>query len=102
MWTVQDDVDSDGDGVTDSDDNCTLLANADQRDTNGDGYGNVCDPDLDNDQIVNFADLGLLKSVFFTSDPDADLDGSGSVNFTDVGTLKAFFFLPPGPSGLVR
>ena len=28
---------------------CTLIANADQRDTNGDGYGNLCDADLNND-----------------------------------------------------
>ncbi|MFK8016193.1 MAG: S8 family serine peptidase, partial [Gammaproteobacteria bacterium] len=33
-------VDTDGDGVADSADNCTLIANADQRDTNGDGFGN--------------------------------------------------------------
>jgi hypothetical protein len=95
-------VDTDDDGIADRNDNCTLLANADQRDTDGDGYGNACDPDLDNSGIVNFTDLGILKSVFFTSDPDADFNGDGRVNFTDLGTMKSFFFLPPGPSGLAE
>jgi hypothetical protein len=94
--------DSDSDGMLDNVDNCTLVANVDQRDTNGDGYGNACDPDLDNNGSVNFVDAGLMKASFFTADPDADLDGNGSVNFVDLGTLKTFFFLPPGPSGLVH
>ena len=92
--------DGDGDGIPDSADNCTALPNADQRDTNGDNFGNACDADLDNSCVVNFADLGLMKAVFFTTDDDADLNGDGSVNFSDLGTLKAAFFGPPGPSGL--
>jgi hypothetical protein len=95
-------ADTDGDGIADATDNCTLLANADQRDTNGDGFGNLCDPDLNDDGVVNFSDLGLLKEVFFTVDPHADFNGDGSVNFADLGTMKAFFFLPPGPSGLIE
>jgi hypothetical protein len=35
--------DQDGDGVCDADDNCPLVANADQTDTDGDGIGDVCD-----------------------------------------------------------
>ncbi|MAF84060.1 MAG: hypothetical protein QGH93_05605 [Gammaproteobacteria bacterium] len=92
-------ADADWDGVTDDVDNCTDVANADQRDTNGDGYGNICDADLNNDGVVNFADFGIMRSVFFTADPDADLNGDGFVNFSDFGILKAMFFSPPGPSG---
>ena len=95
-------LDSDGDGVVDDGDNCTLVANSDQRDTDADGLGSVCDPDLDQSCTVNFGDLGLLKAVFFTSDANADFDGSGAVNFGDLGTLKAFFFLAPGPSGVLN
>jgi len=98
LTLVADAVDSDGDGVSDSADNCTAVSNADQRDTSGDGYGNICDPDLNGDGAVNFVDLGLLKSVFFTSDADADLNGDGAVNFIDLGIMKSMFFQPPGPS----
>jgi uncharacterized protein (TIGR03790 family) len=44
--------DLDGDGIANPLDNCLDLANADQRDTDGDGYGNLCDADLDNDGVV--------------------------------------------------
>ncbi|MFK7886824.1 MAG: serine hydrolase [Gammaproteobacteria bacterium] len=92
-------MDSDSDGVDDNVDNCMLLENADQRDTNGDGFGNLCDPDFNNDLIVNAIDLGYLRSVFFTPDPDGDLNGDGTINFVDLGILRNFFFLPPGPAG---
>jgi hypothetical protein len=93
-------LDGDTDGLLDAEDNCTEIANADQRDTNGDGFGNACDPDLNDDGIVNFVDLGLMKAAFFGTDADADLNGDGNVNFVDLGTLKQFFFQPPGPSGV--
>ena len=92
-------TDSDGDGVDDPADNCTLVPNSDQRDTNGDRYGNTCDPDLNNDLRVNFADLAMLKTVMFTNDADADFNGDGIVNFADLGVMKAGFRAPPGPSG---
>jgi hypothetical protein len=37
--------DADGDGVLDSVDNCPLIVNPGQFDTDGDGVGNVCDDD---------------------------------------------------------
>ena len=93
-------IDTDNDGITDDIDNCILVENADQRDTDIDGFGNICDPDFDGDLIVNAGDLSYLKSKFFTADPLADLDGSGTVNAGDLAILKSFFFKPPGPSGL--
>ena len=94
--------DTDGDGIADGADNCTLVANADQRDSNGDGYGNVCDADLNNDGVVNAVDLGIMRSVFFTADADADLTGDGVVNAVDLGSLRAAFFAAPGPSGVAQ
>jgi hypothetical protein len=94
------DEDSDGDGVFDSDDNCTLVANPDQRDTNSDGFGNFCDTDLNNDNVTNGLDVGILKAQFLTSGPDADFNGDGVVNGLDVGILKTFFLQPPGPAGV--
>lgn len=93
-------VDSDSDGIEDQVDNCTLVSNADQRDTNSDGYGNICDADLNNDGTVNFIDFSMLTSLFLMSDDDADLDGDGTVNFVDISIISQSFFLPPGPSGI--
>ncbi len=98
-------IDSDGDSVVDLLDNCTETANADQADTDADGFGNGCDADFNNDCAVNFSDLAFMKSVFFCDDAtqaclNADLDGDGVVSFLDLAILRQLFFLPPGPSGL--
>jgi opacity protein-like surface antigen len=45
--------DSDEDGIGDNSDNCPLLANSDQMDTDGDAEGNECDLDDDNDGVVD-------------------------------------------------
>lgn len=92
--------DSDGDGIEDVWDNCSAAANINQRDSNGDGYGNVCDADFDNNGVVNLSDLALFKQVLFSSDEDADLNGDGNVNFGDLLILKKQFFGVPGPSGM--
>jgi hypothetical protein len=97
--TVRVSLDTDGDEVADTEDNCTLAANTYQRDTNSDGYGNWCDADLDNSGFVNFGDLAAFKAAFGTSNADADFDGSGGiVNFSDLARFKALFGAPPGPS----
>jgi len=94
-------TDGDGDGVADVLDNCSVVANASQRDTDGDGIGNDCDADFDQNCNVNFLDLGLMKAVFFQpGTTDTDMNGDGNTNFQDLGLLKKGFFLPPGPSGV--
>ena len=50
--------------------------------------------------MVNAIDLGVFKSVFFTSNADADFNGDGLVNAIDLGILRTLFFNEPGPSGL--
>jgi len=42
-------ADTDGDGVPDYKDNCPFISNKDQKDTNNDGIGDVCEADLDGD-----------------------------------------------------
>ena len=93
-------VDEDNDGADDSADNCLGLANPGQQDTNGDGYGNLCDPDLNNDGIVNATDFNLLRAAFFTSGPglDADFNQDGFVNFGDLAILRKYYGGAPGPS----
>ena len=95
-------TDTDGDGVNDSSDNCIQVHNPLQRDTDFDNYGNFCDPDFDNNLIVNAADLAFFKTKFFSTDPDADLNGSDIVNAADLAILKTMFFQPPGPSGVAE
>lgn len=46
-------VDRDGDGVADSRDNCLRAPNADQKDLDRDGVGDVCDSDIDGDGYSN-------------------------------------------------
>jgi len=94
--------DADNDGVDDSIDNCTTEANADQRDTNGDGYGNICDADLNNDGLVTVTDFLILRSVLNTADADADADLNGDllVTVTDFLLLRSSLNQPPGPSNV--
>jgi hypothetical protein len=91
--------DIDQDGVTDLADNCFRLGNSAQQDTDGDGYGNRCDADLDNNVFVNSIDFSTFKQRLLTTDPDADLDGSGFVNSIDFSIFKTLLLCPPGPTG---
>jgi len=50
------DPDSDNDGVLDLTDNCRVVANANQADSNGDGIGDACATDSDGDGVQNAAD----------------------------------------------
>jgi hypothetical protein len=68
-------VDTDGDGVPDSTDNCPDIHNWDQADKDGDGIGDACDPDADGDGVLNEED-----NCPITENPDqadADSDGFG-------------------------
>lgn len=90
--------DFDLDGIADLTDNCIEQSNPDQFDGDGDGFGNACDADFNNDCIVNVLDLGLFKQAFFGTSPVFDLNGDGLVNVIDLGLFRSLFFLPPGPS----
>ncbi len=89
----------DSDGIPDNADNCILIPNPDQRDTDDDGVGNACDPDFNNDGIINAQDRSLLYNAFYTSAVLNDLNGDGYVNVADLGRLYSRYNQPPGPTG---
>ena len=57
-------VDTDGDDVCDSDDNCASVSNPDQTDANGDGFGDACCPIVDDPILMLTAvDVPAANSV---------------------------------------
>jgi hypothetical protein len=64
--------DTDGDGVCQDEDNCPDAANEDQADQDGDGSGDVCDPDDDGDGIEDESDNCPLAPNPGQADEDAD------------------------------
>lgn len=95
--------DTDGDTVPDALDNCLLLANPAQCDTNMDGYGNACDADFDNNGVVGASDFNIFRIAYTGAyNPDVDMDCSGppSNGITDYNLFGLHFLTPPGPSGL--
>ena len=92
-------TDGDGDGVPDSRDNCTSVKNADQRDSDSDGYGDACDADTNGDGLVNSIDVAIVRDAFGTRGISrADVNGDGLVNATDVAVVRKLFATRPGPS----
>jgi uncharacterized protein (TIGR03790 family) len=103
--------DLDGDGVPDARDNCLEAPNRDQRDTDGDRYGNFCDADFDNDGRVTagwgpmppgvLPDLDRLSRAIAAQRYDAnlDLDGDRDVDGDDATIASLSLFMAPGPRG---
>ncbi|MEC8833143.1 MAG: thrombospondin type 3 repeat-containing protein, partial [Pseudomonadota bacterium] len=68
-------IDIDGDEIDDDTDNCVLVVNTDQLDTDADGKGNACDADDDADGITDALDNCPL--IVSTSQLDTDGDDRG-------------------------
>jgi len=82
--------DSDGDGVPDDGDNCPLNSNPGQENNDGDPQGDVCDPDDDNDGILDVDDACDNEPEDFDGFqdtdgcPDPDNDGDGILDGDDA------------------
>ena len=73
-------LDDDNDGLVNDDDNCPLISNSDQVDTDDDGQGDACDTDDDGDGVEDESDdfpLDEAESI------DTDDDGIGNNADTD-------------------
>jgi hypothetical protein len=105
-WTFKASIDTDGDSVPNHLDNCSGTSNVTQLDANSDGYGNICDADLNNSNLTTSTDFNLLRSVLNQSSgasalaAAADMNGSGLVTSTDFNLLRARLNTVPGQSGL--
>jgi hypothetical protein len=77
-----------------------------QLDSDGDGYGNICDGDLNGSGLTTSVDFNLFRGCLnratgFSALCDAaDMNGSGLVTSTDFTLLRARLNSAPGPSGL--
>jgi hypothetical protein len=97
----------DADPRGDACDNCRLVANTgqagtgpSQNDFDNDGYGNICDADLNNSGLTTSADYNLLRNALNTTNGNADMNGSGLVTSADYNLLRNRLNTAPGPSGL--
>jgi hypothetical protein len=101
-------ADADEDGVADSADNCTAEANPSQLDADGDGCGNACDADFDQNGVAGASDFNALRLCFGQSVPgtgsaedptcaESDADGNAIVGASDFSRLRLAFGGPPGP-----
>ncbi|MDH4156469.1 MAG: SBBP repeat-containing protein [candidate division Zixibacteria bacterium] len=107
--------DSDGDGSKNADDNCPLVPNPGQEDSDGVPPGDACcclglsgNANNDPDDKVNISDVSYLLAYLFgipsgprpgcPAEANANGDPDEKVNISDVSYLLAYLFgIPTGP-----
>lgn len=88
--------DEDNDGIPDVEDNCPIIPNPDQTDSNNDGMGDACDcfaANLDGTGLIDLMDYWLLASEWQVAGPglDGDVNGDAAVNLTDLEIVVRFW-----------
>ncbi len=108
-------VDTDGDGVADSADNCPSVANANQADADGDGLGDVCDANAYAPTVSTAAANAngnegsslTTSGAFFDGDGNSTLtitklSGAGTVIDNGNGTWSWSYTSPDDANGTVE
>ena len=95
-------LDGDNDLIPDVFDNCSEIPNgpdylSNQRDTDGDGFGDSCDCDFTQDGFVLVDDIVSHFRTINTKNYQHDNTGDGFVLFDDVVFCFGQFNGPPGP-----
>jgi hypothetical protein len=84
LMLFEQNLDTDGDGITDKYDNCPLIVNSDQLNTDGaDDGGNACDSDDDNDGMPDDWELQYGLDPLDAADAEQDPDGDGMSNLME-------------------
>ena len=94
-------TDSDDDGLSNPADNCPLAANSNQIDADGDGPGDACDPDDDNDGMSDAYELANSLDPL-VNDGLADRDADGFANLAEffAGTEAGSASSAPVPTAV--
>lgn len=87
----------DGDDVADDEDNCPRRSNPDQRDSDGDGTGDACDPDADDDSQPDAREAVLGAGSHSSANRPESFGQPGSCS-DGVDNDKDFLVGPDDPS----
>jgi len=86
------DSDDDNDGVLDVADNCRVRPNPTQCNFDADAYGNSCDPDFDQSNTVNVADLNQFRGAYLAGSTNGDMNCSGGApNVADLNSFRGLY-----------
>jgi hypothetical protein len=80
---VSETTDTDGDDIGDNGDNCPAIANADQLNLDNDELGDVCDDDIDGDDVPNATDI-FPRDIKESQDIDSDALGDNQDNCPSI------------------
>ncbi|MBV1878741.1 MAG: hypothetical protein KUG79_13960 [Pseudomonadales bacterium] len=73
-------VDSDSDDIADGTDNCPNISNSSQTNLDGDAFGDLCDSDIDGDQMPDSWEADFAFNNYNAGDAATDADNDELIN----------------------